>query len=443
MLDTHLIDQSQENVFAALQRRGFDDPGWVVRLSELSQRRREVIAKVEALRAERNGASEAMAALNKGSPEFAAQRAGLRQLSEAIKELENDVRVAEEGLCETLAQVPNLPHASVPEGAGEQDNPVVRVWGDKPALAAGQARDHVDLGEALGILDFARARKVSGARFAALRGSGARLERALLQLMLDMHSREHGYCEVWPPVLVREPSMWVTGQLPKFAEDAFRLAEGLPAESVEGAAGAVGDPHPNLYLLPTAEVFLTSMHQDEILTELPIGYAAYSACFRREAGSYGRDTRGLIRQHQFDKVELVRFCEPEQGLEQLELMTKHAEAVLQRLGLHYRVVEHCAGDLGFSHCKSFDIEVWLPGQNRYREISSCSWCGDFQARRGKIRYRNATGHKPRLVHTLNGSALALGRTLVALLEQGQQSDGSVRLPEALSPYLGGELHLRP
>jgi seryl-tRNA synthetase len=295
------------------------------------------------------------------------------------------------------------------------------------------------VGLRLGILDFERAAKISGSRFVVLMGAGARLERALMQFMLDLHTTEHGYREVWPPVLVKDSAMLGTGQLPKFAKDSFRMAKD---EEWEAQADAEGH---DLYLVPTAEVPITNLHADEVLAEadLPVTYTGYTACFRSEAGSYGKDTRGMIRVHQFDKVELVRFCHPDQGERQLEILTGHAESVLQKLDLHYRVVQLCAGDMGFAAQKSYDLEVWLPAQETYREISSCSWCGDFQARRMKARFRPEPKGKPRFLHTLNGSGLAIGRTMVAILEQNQQADGSVTVPNALVPYMGGIEKITP
>jgi len=325
-----------------------------------------------------------------------------------------------------LLDVPNAPHASVPSGAGEGDNPVLRVVGEKPAYAF-SPKPHWEIGEGLGLLDFERAAKLSGARFSVLWGLGSRLGRALGAFMMDLQTREHGYTEVTPPYLVRGSALFGTGQLPKFEADLFKTQRSDPDDAAA------------LYLIPTAEVPLTNLHADEVIeAPLPLAYTALTPCFRSEAGSYGKDVRGLIRQHQFDKVELVRFVEPERGPSDLELLTTHAEAVLKRLGLHYRVVELCAGDLGFGSQKTFDIEVWLPGQNAYREISSCSWFGDYQARRAKICHRAAPKAKPRLVHTLNGSGLAVGRTLVAILEQYQQADGSVIVPDALRPFMGVE-----
>ncbi|MEM6958824.1 MAG: serine--tRNA ligase, partial [Myxococcota bacterium] len=324
---------------------------------------------------------------------------------------------------------------SAPDGKSEEESVLVRSWGKKPEFAF-EAKDHVDLGEALGIVDFEAGAKISGARFTVLRGMGARLERALMQFMLDRHADSHGYEELWVPTLLKDTSLFGTGQLPKFARDSFRIAKDEEWASQNEASH-------DLYLCPTAEVPVTNTLADTIVeaASLPIAYAAYSACFRSEAGSYGRDTRGLIRQHQFDKVELVRFAAPEDAMAQHALLTEHAEKILQALELHYQVVELCTGDLGFGAQKCFDLEVWLPGQNAYREISSCSWFGDFQARRMKARYRPESDGKkkakPKLLHTINGSGLAIGRTLVALLEQKQRQDGSVVIPEALRPYVGG------
>ena len=319
-------------------------------------------------------------------------------------------------------QIPNAPHESVPQGTGEADNQVVATWGDRPAMAFAP-RDHVDVGTALGILDFERAAKVSGARFAFLRGAGARLERALMAFMLDVHV-SRGYTEMWAPALVKRHCLEGTGQLPKFADDVFKTE--------------AADEKDAFYLVPTAEVPLTNYHADEILeaADLPVAYTAYTPCFRAEAGTYGKDTRGIIRQHQFDKVELVKFVHPDRSYDELETLRGDAEEVLRRLGLHYRVSLLCTGDLGFSAAKTYDLEVWLPGQDAYREISSCSNFEDFQARRAKIRFRPAPAEKPRLVHTLNGSGLAIGRTLVAILEQCQTESGDVVIPEALRPYTG-------
>lgn len=432
VLDLRIVSESLQAVKDGLARRGFNDPELFEEISTLAEKRRRLITQVEEMRAERNAASQAMASLDKKSEEFASKREALKNLGAQIKEAEVDQDAAVERLQTLLLQLPNLPHESVPEGRSEADNPVRRVWGEKPALDF-EPKDHVDVGVALGILDFERAAKISGARFVVLRGLGARMERALMQLMLDTHVDEHGATEVWTPVLVKDSAMLGTGQLPKFAKDSFRIVKDDEWASESGIEGQ------ELYLIPTAEVPVTNLHAGEILDGegLPVSYAAFSPCFRSEAGSYGRDTRGMIRVHQFDKVELVRFCKPEDSLDQLELLTSHAEAILQKLGLHYRVVELCAGDLGAGSRKTYDLEVWLPAQNAYREISSCSSFGDFQARRMNARFRREKGAKPELLHTLNGSGLAIGRTLVAILEQYQQADGSVLIPEALRPYMGG------
>jgi seryl-tRNA synthetase len=321
-----------------------------------------------------------------------------------------------------------MPDASVPDGKSEEDNVVVRKWGEEKTPSV-TPKAHWEIGTSLGILDFERAAKLSGARFTVLFGAAARLERALISFMLDLHTREQGYTEVLPPFLVKDSALFGTGQLPKFEADLFKTQKSDPERTYD------------LYLIPTAEVPVTNLHASEILEaeQLPIAYAAYTPCFRSEAGSHGKDVRGLIRQHQFDKVELVRFATPETSNEQHELLTKHAEEVLRRLGLRYRLVNLCAGDLGGNSQKTYDLEVWLPGQNLYREISSCSNFGDYQARRAQIRYRPEPKAKPRLLHTLNGSALAIGRTLIAILEQYQQADGSVVVPEVLRPFMGCEV----
>lgn len=436
MLDLRWVTESFDDARAQLARRGPAATVQLDRIRDLARERRDAITTAERLRAERNDASAAMAKIaDKKSPEFAERRETLRALGDRVKELEATEKRVEAELSEILLGVPNVPHETTPDGQGEADNVVRKVWGEKPVFSGFAPKDHHDLGLALGILDFERAAKISGARFTVLVGAGARLERALLQLMMDLHADHHGYTELWPPALVLTQTMRGTGQLPKFAADMFRTQRaelGPDATDDERAANV-------LWLAPTAEVPVTNLHAGEIFEPgaLPRAYCAYTACFRAEAGSYGKDTRGLIRQHQFDKVELVRFCEAGQGLEQLELLRGHAERVLEVLGLHYRTVELCAADLGFGARKCYDLEVWLPGQDAYREISSCSWFGDFQARRAKIRYRAEAQGKPQLAHTLNGSGLAIGRTLVAILEQYQEADGSVVVPEALRPYLGG------
>jgi seryl-tRNA synthetase len=427
MLDARYVAEHLDEVRTALSRRSPTEAAALDGLTELVQQRRELIQKTEALQAERNGANDSMAALAKSGDKagMATRREELKKLSDQIKGLESELARAEAAIEERLLHIPNVPHESTPDGKTDAENPVLRVVGKKPEFDFAP-KTHSELGEALGILDFARAAKLSGARFSVLYGAGARMERALVSFMLDLHTRDHGYREVYPPFLVKAEALRGTGSLPKFENDLFKTTKGDPA-------------NPDiLYLIPTAEVPVTNLHADEILegADLPIAYTAYTPCFRSEAGSYGRDVQGLIRQHQFDKVELVRFCAPEQALEQLELLTGHAEEVLKRLGLHYQVVEHVTGDLTFQSTKSYDIEVWLPAQAAYREISSCSWFGDFQARRAKIRYRPDPKAKPRLAHTLNGSGLAIGRTWLAILEQYQQKDGSVIVPEALRPYMG-------
>ncbi|MCS6797195.1 MAG: serine--tRNA ligase [Myxococcota bacterium] len=429
MLDLRWVLDHLEEARTQLARRGAEATARLDRIAELGARRRSVLVELESLRARRNDVSAALANADKQSEAFAQARADMRRLGERIAELEAQARQVEADVEDELLRVPNLLDPSVPDGRDAQGNPVVRSWGERPAFGFAP-RDHVELGTRLGILDFERAAKISGARFVVLRGAGARLERALIQFMLDLHADEHGYTEIWPPVLVRDEAMRGTGQLPKFAADAFRIAPFTQGEQTDERT---------LYLVPTAEVPVTNLHADEILDadRLPLAYVAYTPCFRSEAGAAGRDTRGMIRQHQFDKVELVRFCRPEDGPAELERLTGHAERVLQRLGLPYRVVLLCAGDTGFASRKTYDLEVWLPGQGEYREISSCSWFGDFQARRARIRFRRARGARPELAHTLNGSGLAVGRTLIAILENHQQSDGSVLVPEALRPYLGG------
>jgi seryl-tRNA synthetase len=431
MLDARYVADHLDEVRKALLRRSPELPPGLDAIAELSSRRRSLIVEVEQKQAERNAANQDMAKLAKTDrAAFELRRDELKTIGTRISELEGGLKEVEVRIEELLLAVPNLPHASAPVGSSADDNPVVRTWGDKPVFRF-EPKSHWDIGEKLRILDFERASKLSGARFSVLFGAGARLSRALGELMLDLHTRVHGYTEVAPPYLVRASALLGTGQLPKFEADLFKTGRGDPDDP-----GA-------LYLIPTAEVPLTNLHAQEILDgPLPIAYTAYTPCFRSEAGSHGRDVRGLIRQHQFDKVEVVRIVEPEKAESELELLTSHAEAVLQRLGLHYRVVELCAGDLGFGSQKTYDLEVWLPGQAEYREISSCSWFGDYQARRAQIRYRPAPKAKPRFAHTLNGSGLAVGRTLVAVLEQYQQSDGSVVVPEVLRDAMKAE-RLRP
>ena len=392
-------------------------------LRKLLEERRGLTVQVEHLRADLKKGSDEVASLKRQKLPSEAAVAAMKQLGERIAEVESALRIIEEQLDEIALRIPNLPHQSVPAGTGPEDNVEVRRWGARPTFSV-PPQTHWDLGERLGILDFDRAAKIAGARFAVLTGDGARLERALINFMLDLHTTEHGYREVLPPLMVNRSAMTGTGQLPKFEEDLFRLRD------------------EDYFLIPTAEVPVTNLHRDEILSEsaLPIRYTAFTPCFRREAGSYGKDTRGLIRLHQFNKVELVAFTKAEHSYEELERLTGHAETVLQRLGLHHRVVTLCTGDMGFSAAKTYDLEVWLPSQNQFREISSCSNFEAFQARRAAIRWKGAGGKKDsraEFVHTLNGSGLAVGRTLVAILENYQQADGSVNMPEALRPYLRG------
>ncbi|WP_437926668.1 serine--tRNA ligase [Sorangium sp. So ce291] len=429
MLDPRHVADHLDEVRAALARRS---PAAAATLGDdfasTVSTRRSRIQELERWQAERNAANDAMARLDKKSPEFAQKRDELKALSARIKEAEQVVSELEKRMTELLSGVPNVPDPSVPDGAGEEGNVVVRTWGEKPSFSF-TPKNHWDIGTALGLLDFERAAKLSGARFTVLMGAAARLERALITFMLDLHTREQGYLEVLPPFLVKDSALFGTGQLPKFADDLFKTQKSDPDRAYD------------LYLIPTAEVPVTNLHADEILdgASLPIAYTAYTPCFRSEAGSHGRDVRGLIRQHQFDKVELVRFSTPEDSPRQHEMLTAHAEEVLKRLGLHYRVSALCAGDLGFGAQKTYDLEVWLPGQGVYREISSCSNFGDFQARRAQIRYRPEPKAKPRLVHTMNGSALAVGRTVIAILEQYQQADGTVVVPEPLRAFMGCEV----
>lgn len=388
----------------------------IEQFEELDRLRRETITRLEEKRRRRN---ELTAGRGRPSPEALAE---MKALKEEIRQLEQQEERTSLDLSAVETRIPNVPHESVPRGADETANRVERTWGEPPAFSFAP-KAHWDLGPALGILDFDRGVRLAGARFTVLTGAGARLSRALTAFMLDLHSREHGYTEVLPPSLANSDSLFAVGQLPKFEEDLFRTREGY-------------------YLIPTAEVPLTNMHRDEILTAdaLPIRYVAHTPCFRAEAGAAGRDTRGMIRQHQFEKVEIMTFAHPRDSYEHLERLTGHAEEVLKRLGLSYRVVSLATGDLGFGAAKTYDLEVWLPGQGAFREISSCSNYEAFQARRGSIRFRQAEGEKPEFVHTLNGSGLAVGRTIVAVLENYQREDGSVGIPEALRPYFGaGEI----
>ena len=423
MLDLSFVRDNLPLVEEKLRQRGMD-PGEVLKdFRAIDTERRQAITETETMKARRNRASEEIAPLKKSGQDATALIAETKELREKIQEREKLVTEYEERLQQLLAGIPNLPHQSVPVGKSEADNIEVRQWGSQPTFDF-IPKPHWELGEQLGVLDMERATKLTGARFAVYWDLGARLERALANFMLDLHTREHGYTEVLPPYLVNSDSMYGTGQLPKFASDLFRVPHG----------------ERDLWLIPTAEVPVTNLYRDEVINadRLPISLTAYTSCFRSEAGSYGKDVRGIIRQHQFQKVELVKFTRPENSYEELERLTHDAESVLQKLGLHYRVVALSTGDMGFSSAKTYDIEVWLPGQNLFREISSCSNFESFQARRANIRFRNDGKGKSELVHTLNGSALAVGRTWLAVIENYQQADGSVLIPEALQPYMGAE-----
>jgi len=424
MLDLKILRERLSWVQDRLTLRGQALP-WET-FENLDRKRRTILQEVEELKHRRNVVSELIGRLKKEKKEAPETIAEMREVSRRIRELDEVLTGIEGKFQDFLLNLPNIPHASVPVGYSSEDNPVVRTWGEKPIFSF-DPQAHWDIGESLEILDFERATKITGARFVVYKGQGARLERALINFMLDLHTREHGYTEILPPFMVNSQSMLGTGQLPKFKEDLFK---------VEGW---------DYYLIPTAEVPVTNYYQQETLSaaELPIKFVAYTPCFRSEAGSHGKDTRGLIRQHQFNKVELVKFSLPENSYPELEALVANAEEVLKRLGLHYRVVTLCTGDMGFSSAKTYDLEVWLPGQGLYREISSCSNFEDFQARRANIRLKRPGQSKTELVHTLNGSGLAVGRTLVAVLENYQQADGSVVIPEALRPYLNGLDRITP
>ncbi len=422
MLDLNYVRENLDQVRAKLQSRGV--PGAALEtFAQADAERRRLIAESDQLNAQRNTASREIGSLMKEGKrdEAEGQRAEVNALKEHIADLDQLRDAAEARMRDLLAALPNIPDDSVPVGKDDSENVDVRRWGTRPEFRFAP-RDHVDLGTSLGILDLERAAKISGARFSILNGAGARLSRALVNFMLDVQTCEHGYQETLPPFIVNASSLFGTGQLPKFEEDLFKLTD-----------------ERGLYLIPTGEVPVTNYHREEILeaSALPVKFAAYTPCFRSEAGSYGRDTRGVFRQHQFEKVELVKLTLPEESFNELESLTHDAEMILQKLALHYRVVEHVTGDLGPSAAKSYDIEVWLPSYNEFKEISSCSNCTDFQARRAQIRFRRAGGTKPEFVHTLNGSGLAIGRTWIAILENFQQEDGSVIIPEVLRPYMGG------
>ncbi|MFN3505595.1 MAG: serine--tRNA ligase [Caldimicrobium sp.] len=426
MLDIKLIREKPEFVKERLKSRGGEYP--IDEVLRLDEKRRELLQIIETLRHTRNVKSEEIGKLKKEGKTEEAQILAeeVKALGDTLKEKEVEIREVEKALFDTLSIIPNLPHESVPYGESDKENVVVKIFGNPPSFSF-PPKPHWEIGEDLGIFDFERAGKITGSRFTVYYREGAYLERALINFMLDLHTKKHKYVEVLPPFIVNDTSMFGTGQLPKFQEDLFKLENW------------------NYYLIPTAEVPVTNLHRDEILSEeiLPLYYTAYTPCFRAEAGAYGKDVKGIIRQHQFNKVELVKFVVPETSYEELESLLLDAEEVLQLLELPYRVVELCTGDLGFAAAKTFDIEVWCPGQNRYVEISSCSNFEDFQARRANIRYRPKKGGKPRYVHTLNGSGLAVGRTLMAILENYQQEDGSVKIPKVLWTYLDGLKEIKP
>jgi seryl-tRNA synthetase len=423
MLDLNFVRDNLPLLEAKLRQRGMDPTEILKDFHEIDAQRRKAITDAETTKARRNRASEEIAKLKKSGQDATALISETKELREQVQEREKAAAELETRLQQILAGIPNLPDDSVPIGKSAEDNIEVRRWGAQPKFDF-TPKPHWELGEQLGILDLERAAKISGARFAVYWDLGARMERALANFMLDLHVQEHGYTEVLPPYLVNSDSMYGTGQLPKFASDLFRVPHG----------------DKDLWLIPTAEVPVTNLYRDEVLdaSRLPVSLTAYTPCFRSEAGSYGKDVRGIIRQHQFQKVELVKFSRPENSYEQLENLTHDAEEVLQKLGLHYRVVSLCTADLSFSSAKTYDIEVWLPGQQLFREISSCSNFESFQARRANIRYRAEGKNKTEFVHTLNGSGLAVGRTWVAIVENYQQADGSVLIPDALRPYMGAD-----
>ncbi|MHB0935123.1 MAG: serine--tRNA ligase [Armatimonadota bacterium] len=416
MIDPKLVRFTPEVVVDAMRRRHKTIDLNV--LTTLEERRRSALSKTETLKAERNAVSQQIAELKKRKEDASGHIEAMRRVGDEIKGLDEDARAAEEEFMQLMLAIPNIPDAGVPDGADAEDNVVVRTWSE-PKVPDFPAKPHWELGGALGLLDWERAAKIAQARFSLFMGAGARLERAIMHYMLTLHTDQHGYTEVWPPFLVAPDSLLASGQLPKFEEDLFRLREGL-------------------YLAPTSEVQLTNLHREEILegSTLPRYYTSYSPCFRAEAGAAGQESRGLIRQHQFDKVEMYKFCAPETSMDELESLVQAAEDVLQGLNLPYRVVLLCTGDMGFAAVKTYDLEVWMPGMGKYVEISSCSNCGDFQARRGQIRFRREPGAKPELLHTLNGSGLAIGRTWAAVVENHQQADGTIRVPEALQGFMG-------
>src|SRR5277367_6601234 len=424
MLDLGFVRDNLPMVEEKLRQRGLKPAEVLKNFAQVDAQRRQAITSAETMKAQRNRASEEIAKLKKSGQDASALIAETKNLREQVEELGKAAEEYETRLQQILVGIPNIPHASVPVGKTADDNVEVRRWGAPPAFDFAP-KPHWEIGEQLGVLDLERAAKLSGARFAVYWDLGARLERALANFMLDLHTREHGYTEVLPPYLVNSDSMYGTGQLPKFAADSFKVPHG----------------DKDLWLIPTAEVPVTNLYRNEVLeaAQLPVALTAYTPCFRSEAGSYGKDVRGIIRQHQFQKVEMVKFSRPDTSYDELEKLTNNAETVLQKLGLHYRVVTLCTADIGFSAAKTYDIEVWLPGQNLFREISSCSNFETFQALRANIRYRPEGKSKTEFLHTLNGSALAVGRTWVAIVENYQQSDGSVRIPEALQPYMGTDI----
>ncbi|MFA0751297.1 MAG: hypothetical protein SLRJCFUN_001700 [Candidatus Fervidibacter sp.] len=426
MLDLRLIRENPTFVKERLRTRGDDYDPLIDRIVALDERRRQIIAEVETLKHRRNVVSKEIGMLLKEGKDATALREEMRQVGDRINQLDGELREVERELEQTLLLVPNLPHESVPVGSDETGNVVVRTFSE-PRSFDFEPKPHWEIGERLGLFDFARGVKLSGSRFYGLKGWGAMLERALINFMLDLHTREHGYTEVFLPFLVKPYCMEGTGQLPKFADEMYQCERD------------------NLWLIPTAEVSVTNLHREEILDadELPLKYVSYSACFRREAGAAGKDIKGVVRVHQFNKVELVKVTTAEQSYEELESMVRDACHVLELLGLPHRVVLLCTGDMGFSAAKTYDLEVWMPGMNRWLEVSSCSNCEDFQARRMNLRYRPHRGAKPRFAHTLNGSGVAVGRTLAALLENYQQRDGSILIPEPLRPYLGGIERIPP
>jgi seryl-tRNA synthetase len=421
MLDLNFVRDNLPLVEEKLRQRGMKPSEVLKNFAQVDAQRRQAITSAETMKAQRNRASEEIAKLKKSGQDASALIAETKNLREQVEELGKAAEEYETRLRQILVGIPNIPHATVPVGKSAEDNVEVRRWGTPPQFDF-TPKPHWEIGEQLGVLDLERAAKISGARFAVYWDTGARLERALANFMLDLHTREHGYTEVLPPYMVNSESMYGTGQLPKFAADSFKVPHG----------------EKDLWLIPTAEVPVTNLYRDEVIeaARLPVSLTAYTPCFRSEAGSYGKDVRGIIRQHQFQKVEMVKFTQPEDSYKHLEKLTHDAEEVLQKLGLHYRVVTLSTGDMGFSAAKTYDIEVWLPGQQLFREISSCSNFESFQARRANIRYRPEGKNKTEFVHTINGSGLAVGRTWVAIVENYQQTDGSVLVPEALRPYMG-------